>query len=79
MANFTPVERTKYEVCVPDNGEYEVLLDSDWKRFGGATPARKKIYKTKKNSGRDNLPFKINVNIKGLSCLYLKKMRKEEI
>lgn len=79
VANFTPVERNKYIVAVPESGEYEVVMNSDWKRFGGSLAAQKKKYKTTKNPGSQNLPFKLSVNLKGLSCIYLKKMRKEEI
>ena len=79
VTNFTPVAREKYQVCVPEAGEYEVVFDSDWKRFGGKKPARKKVYKTKKNADSENLPFKINITISGLSAIYLKKLRKEEI
>lgn len=79
IANFTPVDREKYVLSVPEAGEYEVIINSDWKRFGGATATRSKKYKTKKNKDEQSLPYQISVNLKGLSVIYLKKVRKEEI
>ncbi|MBO5059558.1 MAG: 1,4-alpha-glucan branching protein GlgB [Clostridia bacterium] len=78
-ANFTPVERKKYTINVPDAGEYEVVISSDWKRFGGSSAARKRKYKAVKNKNSQEMPYSIHVDLKGLSVLYLKKMRKEEI
>ncbi len=78
-ANFTPVGRTKYKIDVPEAGDYEVLFSSDWKRFGGNAAARKKKYKAVKNKNSQELPYSINIELAGLSVLYLKKMRKEEI
>ncbi len=79
VANFTPVDRTKYKLDLASAGEYEVVMSSDWKRFGGKTAARKKKYKTIKNKNSQELPYSINIELAGLSVLYLKKMRKEEI
>ena len=78
-ANFTPVARSKYKIDLPEVGEYEVLMSSDWKRFGGNSQARKKKYKAVKNKNSQELPYSINIELAGLSVLYLKKMRKEEI
>ena len=79
IANFTPVDREKYVIPVPQAGEYEVIINSDWKRFGGSTMTRSKKYKTRKNKDEQSLPYQISVNLKGLSVVYLKKVRKEEI
>ncbi|MDD6214789.1 MAG: 1,4-alpha-glucan branching protein GlgB [Firmicutes bacterium] len=78
VANFTPVERKKYLINVPSFGEYEVLINSDWKRFGGKTPARRKKYKAKKNTSLEGTSYSIKVDIKGLSVLYLKRLGKED-
>ena len=40
---------------------------------------KEKKYKTKKNKDSQGLPYQISVNLKGLSVIYLKKVRKEEI
>ncbi len=79
MINFTPVERKKYTINLREAGEYEMILNSDWKRFGGDTAARRKKYKTVKNKSSGGQGFSIDVDLKGLSVIYLKKMRKEEI
>ncbi len=76
-ANFTPVSRDKYTINVPEAGEYEVILNSDWAKFGGRS--RKRKYKTVKNKNSQDLPYSLRVDLAGLSVLYLKKMRKEEI
>lgn len=78
-ANFTPVTRKKYTLNLPEEGEYEVVMSSDWKRFGGSSAARKKKYKAVKNKNSQELPYSIDVELAGLSVLYLKKLRKEEI
>ncbi len=76
-ANFTPVGRDKYTINVPEAGEYEVILSSDWSKYGGRS--RKRKYKTVKNKNSQDLPYSLRVDLAGLSVLYLKKMRKEEI
>lgn len=79
VANFTPVDRENYIICVPEAGDYEVIINSDWKRFGGSSISRSKKYKTKKNKDTQGLPYQISVNVKGLSVIYLKKVGKEDI
>lgn len=76
VANFTPVKRQKYSVAVDDYAEYEVVFNSDWKRFGGETIARKKKYRASKNKSNNEIRLKIDIS--GLSVLYLKKVREEE-
>ena len=39
----------------------------------------KRIGIFKKNKDSQGLPYQISVNLKGLSVIYLKKVRKEEI
>ena len=34
--NFSPVHRPGYRLGVPQSGEYEVLLNSEWPQFGGS-------------------------------------------
>ncbi|MDD6735714.1 MAG: 1,4-alpha-glucan branching protein GlgB [Clostridiales bacterium] len=75
-ANFTPVDRKKYRIYVPADGEYEVVIDTDWKRFGGQTAARCRRYKAKPCTDSDNFSYMIEANIKGLSCLYITPCKK---
>ena len=67
--NFTPVHRENYELKLPEKGEYEVLLNSDWEIFGGGTKKKKVVYKTADNTVKIDLP--------GLTALYIKKIKKE--
>lgn len=70
-ANFTPVTRDKYRINVPSAGEYEVVFNTDRKRFGGSTAAHKRKYKAKPCGG--DLPYMIEIDLKGLSCVYIKQ------
>jgi 1,4-alpha-glucan branching enzyme len=36
VLNMTPEPRANYRVGVPATGSYEILLTSDWSRFGGS-------------------------------------------
>ena len=45
-SNFTPVKREKYRIGVPERGDYEIVLSSEWKKFGGGRINRKRIYKS---------------------------------
>ncbi len=67
--NFTPVHRENYELQLPEDGKYEVLLSSDWENFGGASKQKKVVYKTADKAVKIDLP--------GLTALYLKKIKKE--
>lgn len=44
VINFTPVERKTYHLGVPESGNYELLLDSSWKRFGGEKEEKAEVY-----------------------------------
>lgn len=44
VCNFTPVERDDYMVGVPCLGEYQLLLNSDAKKYGGGGKRKKKVY-----------------------------------
>ena len=68
-ANFTPVHRENYELLLPEDGRYDVLLNSDWEIFGGSTKQKKVVYKTANKAAKIDLP--------GLTALYLKKIEKE--
>ncbi len=71
-ANFTPVERKKYKIGVPEKSTYEIIFSSEWKKFGGNRINRKRLYKaTKKPVG--DMPYSIDVNLDGLSVMYIIK------
>lgn len=76
VCNFTPVTRNKYLLGVPAVGEYAVEMDSDSVAFGGENKKKKVSYKAKKyNMGE--FKYAIEIDISGLSCQYIKKVRKE--
>ena len=76
VSNFTPVERKKYLIGVPSAGEYVVDMDSSWDAFGGSRAKRRVKYKTKKQNflGFSNV---IEINLEGLSTVYIKKETKK--
>lgn len=74
VANFTPVDRKKYVLPMPEKCEYEVVMNSDWKRFGGATAAREKKYKSVRTADKNNI---LRIDINGLSVIYLKKCERK--
>ena len=77
-ANFTPVEREKYKLGVPEKGEYEVVFSSEQKKFGGEKIKRKKIYKAKK-APVCGMPYSIEVGLDGLSVVYIIKKDSNKI
>lgn len=77
LCNFTPVARKKYQIGVPSGGEYVVEMDSSWESFGGNRKKRTKKYKAKKQKASD-YPYSIEVDIEGLSALYIRKEKKKK-
>ncbi len=73
-ASFTPVERAAYVINVPEPGSYEVVFNSQWQKFGGDVPTRKKRCKAVKNSYSKDLPYSITVELNGFSAVYLRKI-----
>ncbi len=71
-ANFTPVDRKKYLIGVPKSGDYELVLNSDWEKYGGTDKSRKKTFKAKKTPVA-NMPYSIEIDLSGLSVIYLKR------
>jgi len=75
--NFTPVARENYVINVPEAGEYEVVFNTDLKKYGGEAYNRKKKYKAVPSQCSSDIPFEVKINITGLSAVYLKKIDKE--
>lgn len=71
-ANFTPVKRKKYKIGVPSDGSYEIVLSSEWKKFGGDKQKRKRVYKAKKIPAGE-MPYSIETDLDGLSAIYIMK------
>ncbi|MFW6267117.1 MAG: 1,4-alpha-glucan branching protein GlgB [Halanaerobium sp.] len=79
ILNFTPIPRDDYRIGVPGPGEYELLLNSDQKVFGGSD------YETAARVKTEEIPFhgfdySISINLPPLAGIYLKykKMTKKE-
>ncbi|SIQ54681.1 1,4-alpha-glucan branching protein GlgB [Halanaerobium kushneri] len=71
VLNFTPVPRDNYRIGVPGPGEYELLLNSDQKVFGGSD------YETAARVKTEEIPFhgfdySISINLPPLAGIYLK-------
>ena len=70
ILNFTPVAREKYRVGVPSPGEYEVVLSTNAKAFGGDGKGSKKAKAVKVAS--NGYSYSITLNLPPLSGFYLK-------
>ena len=69
--NFSGTEHTKYPIGVPLEGEYETILDSNQKEFGGSYSGKKRKYKTVKKAWNYR-EQKIEIKIAGNSAIFLK-------
>ena len=70
--NFSGKDHEKYPLGVPlEDGEYEVILDSNEKRFGGSYQGRKRNYKPIKKSWNYREQY-IEIKIAKNSAIFLK-------
>ena len=74
--NFTPVKREKYQLGVPSAGEYEIIMNTDWKKYGGQCRRISRTLKAEKKSVLE-MPYSIKIDLQGLSAVYLRKKKKE--
>ena len=74
-ANFTPVKREKYRLGVPSAGEYEVVLNTEWKKYGGHCRKISRTCKAEKKSVLET-PYSIQIDLPGLSVVYLRRKKK---
>lgn len=71
LCNFTPVLRKKYIVGVPSKGEYEVVFNTDDKKFGGGAKKINVSKTTKKQyNGFENC---IDIDLAPFSTIYIRK------
>ena len=75
--NFSGKDQDKYPVGVNLEGEYECILDSNEKRFGGSYQGRKRNYKTIKGVWH-NREQHIEVKIAKNSTIFLKHKKGNE-
>ncbi len=70
IINFTPVEREGYVLGVSEYGEYETVMSTNSKAFGGNGKGTKKC-KAKAVPYKE-FPYSIEVNIPPLTAMYMK-------
>ena len=75
--NFSGKDQDKYPVGVNLEGEYECILDSSEKRFGGSYQGRKRNYKTIKSAWHNREQY-IEVKIAKNSTIFLKHKKGNE-
>ncbi len=75
VCNFTNVRRCNYRIGVPFAGTYEVVFDSDEVRFGGEGVIERKLIKSQ-NIPMHSQQNSIEIDINGLSAVYIKLKRK---
>ena len=75
--NFSGKDQDKYPVGVNLEGEYECILDSNEKRFGGSYQGRKRNYKTIKSAWHNREQY-IEVKIAKNSTIFLKHKKRNE-
>ncbi len=71
VLNFTPVERKKYLVGVPDSGEYETVLCTNQKSYGGDGRGSRRVRARKKSC--DGFPYSIELTLPPLTGFYLRR------
>lgn len=69
VINFTPVERKRYKIGVPEQGEYTVVMSTDSKSFGGQDRGTKKCKVENKPYG--GFPYSITVDMPPLTAVYM--------
>lgn len=71
VINFSGADLKGYRLGV-NEGRYEVILNTDAKRFGGTGNFKKKYFNSKQIASH-NKEFSIVIDIPKLTCIYLKK------
>lgn len=75
VCNFTKIRRGNYRIGVPEAGTYEIVFDSDEKRFGGDGENKNSLIKSEKipmHSQQNS----IEIDLQGLSAVYIKLKRR---
>ena len=76
VVNFSPVERKKYVMGVPENKIYKAELTSALKKYGGAEERRPSFRAVGKPS--HGYPYSVKLNIPANSVMFLRAENKEE-
>ena len=78
VCNFTNVTRKKYCFGVPKEGTYRVVFSSALPEYGGKGESTVGSVKAKKKP-MHGYEYSIEVDIEGLSCLYIKNTSRKKI
>ena len=76
VCNFVPVSREGYRIGVPSGGKYTVVMNSDWKKYGGETDETKKVYVTDEEP-MHSFDDSISLDLPAMSVIYLKQTAKK--
>ena len=76
VVNFSPVDRKKYVMGVPESGYFKAELTSALKKYGGAEERRPTFRASAKPA--HGQPYSVKLNIPGNSVMFLKPVIKEE-
>ncbi len=71
VCNFTGVTRNKYRIGVPKEGTYRVVFSSAKPEFGGRNESTVGSVRAKKKP-MHGYGYSIEIDIEGLSCMYIK-------
>lgn len=76
LLNFTPVARSKYRVGVPEDGEYETVLSTNSKCYGGDGKGSRKLKARKIPS--NGFMYSIEAELPPLTGMYLIKKKQKD-
>ncbi len=77
VCNFTPVMRDSYKIGVPDAQSYEIVFNTDSKKFGGNGERLKKTYAVK-DGPMHGYEHYIELKLPPMATMYLKPVPKEK-
>ena len=70
LINFTPVAYENFKLGVQDEGAYQLILNSDDKKYwGGACKTNKKMQAV--SEPWNDQPYSVSVNLPSLACLFI--------
>ena len=73
VMNLTPIPRDSYGIGVPEQGNYEICLNTDDLEFAGSNYFKEKLLSTESNSAH-GYPQQLKLNLPPLSVLFLKNV-----
>lgn len=77
VCNFTPVLRKNYKIGVPEGESYELVFNSDSKKFGGTGEKIRKTYKTNDGEMHGYKQY-IELTLPPMTTLYFKQKKVEK-